>query len=114
MAEGAPKKEEEEKPVDAGKNESKSESKEEEFNKKAHNFISYVANWRRRRKLEREGKKVPSGEQKEASEQKKKEASKAMFGLKLGTATLVGVIALAFAAPNIYEFLLKYYYHILL
>lgn len=97
MAEGIPKKEEEKKPADAGKNESKSESKDEEFREKAHNLINYVANWRRRRKLEREGKKVPTGEKKETSEKEKKEAAGALSTMGFGTAALGGFIALVFA-----------------
>lgn len=38
---------------------------------------------------------IPSGEKKETSEKEKKEAAKGFLGLKLGGATLVGVIALA-------------------
>ena len=90
MPEGIPKKEEEKKPTDAGKN----ESEDEKLREKARNFISYFANFRKRRKLEREGEKPPKGEGREANEQEKKEASKGLLGLKLGGAMLVGTIAL--------------------
>ena len=83
------------------KEESKPEAKKEEAEKRnaaaviIDDATHWLANWRQRRKLEQEGKKVPSGEKKEASEQQKKEASGALLGCKLGLLGLGGIIALA-------------------
>ncbi len=85
------------------KEEVKPEVKKEEADKRnaaaviLDDATHWLANWRRRRKLEREGKKPPKGEGREANEQEKKEASGALSTMGFGTATLGGFLAIVFA-----------------